>query len=185
MTTTLAAHPQYRTGTWTLDPAHSTIGFTVSHLAISKVRGTFESFDVTITTADDPRDSRVEASIEIASVNTGQPQRDAHLQSSDFFLASEHPTATFVSTALEAKGDDFTLTGDLTLRGVTKSVVLTGELGGVMTDGYGQTKAGASATTKINRHDFGVNWNAALEAGGLTLGEEVSVAIELQVVLQP
>lgn len=185
MTTTLAAHPQYRTGTWKLDPTHSTIGFTVTHLAISKVRGTFHSFDVTITTADDPRDSRVEASIDIASVNTGQAQRDAHLQSSDFFLVSEHPTATFVSTALEVDGDDFTLTGDLTLRGVTKPVVLTGELGGVMTDGYGQTKAGASATTKINRHDFGVSWNAALEAGGLTLGEEVSVTIELQVVLQP
>lgn len=185
MTSTLSTHPQYRTGTWKLDPTHSTIGFTVTHLAISKVRGTFDSFDVTITTAEDPRDSRVEATIDIASVNTGQAQRDAHLQSSDFFLVSEHPTATFVSTALEVNGDDFALTGDLTLRGVTKPVVLTGELGGVMTDGYGQTKAGASATATINRHDFGVSWNAALEAGGLTLGDTVALTIELQVVLQP
>lgn len=185
MTTTLAAHPQYRVGTWTLDPTHSTISFSVKHLAISKVRGTFDTFDVTVTTAEDPNNSRIEATIDIASVNTGQPQRDAHLQSSDFFLVAEHPTATFVSTSLEADGDNFTLTGDLTLRGVTKQIVLAGEFGGVLADDYGQTKAGASATTTINRHDFGVNWNAALEAGGLTLGDDVAITIELQVVRQP
>jgi polyisoprenoid-binding protein YceI len=92
---------------------------------------------------------------------------------------------TFVSTAFAGDENDFQVTGDLTLRGVTKQVVLTGEFGGVMTDDYGRTKAGATATTKINRHDFGVNWNSALEAGGLTLGEEVTITMDLQVVLQP
>ncbi|THG31486.1 YceI family protein [Naasia lichenicola] len=184
MTTSSAIHPDYIVGTWKLDPTHSELSFSVRHLAISKVRGKFESFDVTIVTADDLADTTVTASIDIASVNTNQKDRDAHLRTSDFFLADEHPTADFVSTAVAIDGDDFTITGDLTLRGVTKSVVLKGEVGGVITDGYGQTKAGVSASTKINRHDFGVSWNMALEAGGLTLGDDVTLTFDIQVVLQ-
>jgi len=185
MTTSTDIHPSYVAGTWKLDPTHSTVTFSVRHLMISKVRGSFESFDVTIVTAENPADSTIEASIDVASVNTNQKDRDAHLRTSDFFLADEHPTANFVSTSIEFDGDDFTATGDLTLRGVTKPVVLKGEFGGIMTDGYGQTKAGATATTKINRHDFGVSWNAALEAGGVTLGDDVTINLDLQVVLQP
>jgi polyisoprenoid-binding protein YceI len=183
-TSTVSAHPHFVAGTWRLDPTHSTITFTVKHLAISKVRGSFESFDVTIITTADGAPS-VEATIDIASVTTNQAQRDAHLRTSDFFLVDEHPTATFRSTDATVDGDDFTLTGDLTLRGVTKQIVLTGELGGVSDDGYGTTKAGASATTTINRHDFGVSWNAALEAGGFTLGDDVRIDIDIQVALQP
>lgn len=185
MTTSTDIHPDYTVGTWKLDPTHSEVSFTVRHLAISKVRGTFERFDATIVTAENPADSTIEATIDVASVNTNQKDRDAHLRTSDFFLVDEHPTMTFRATGLPPlDGEDFTVTGELTLRGVTKPVTLKGEFGGVVTDGYGQTKAGASATTKINRHDFGVSWNAALEAGGFTLGDEVTINLELQVVLQ-
>ena len=183
-TETLPTHPQFIAGTWRLDPTHSTIEFTVRHLAISKVRGSFESFDVTIVTGEDGVHS-VEATIDVASVDTRQAQRDAHLRTSDFFLVDEYPTATFRSTGGTWDGDAFTLVGDLTLRGVTKQVELRGELGGVMTDNYGNTKAGASASTTINRHDFGVSWNAALEAGGLTLGDDVKIDLDIQVNLQP
>ncbi|MCW4384747.1 YceI family protein [Salinibacterium sp. SYSU T00001] len=182
MTNTLAPHPQYTVGTWQIDPTHSTISFSVKHLMISKVRGTFEKFSGTIVTAENPAESSIEATIEIASVNTNQPDRDNHLRTNDFFKADEFPTMTFRSTDFDVDGDDFTVTGDLTLRGVTKSVTLKGEFGGIITNGYGQTVAAASATTKINRHDFGVSWNAALEAGGMTLGDEVTISLELQAV---
>ncbi|CAN5147272.1 YceI family protein [soil metagenome] len=182
--TDIATRSDYIVGTWKLDPAHSELTFSVKHLAISKVKGTFETWDVTVVTTEDPKDITVEATIDVASVNTKQEQRDAHLRSSDFFLAAEHPTMTFTSTSFEVDGDDFTLTGDLTMRGVTKSVTLKGEFGGLITDDYGVTKAGASASTKLNRHDFGVSWNAALEAGGFTLGDDVTISIDLQVDLQ-
>jgi len=184
MTITAEAIPGYVAGTWTLDPAHSEVSFSVRHLAISKVRGTFEKFDVTVVTGENPADTTVTATIDVASVNTNQEQRDNHLRTSDFFAIDEFPTMSFVSTGVRRDGDDFLLDGDLTLRGVTKPVTIRGEFGGIITDGYGQTKAGASGTTKINRKDFGVNWNAALEGGGLTLGDDVTITIEGQVVLQ-
>lgn len=184
MTNTIT-HSQYIAGTWKIDPTHSDLTFSVRHLAISKVRGSFETFDVTIVTGESPTDISVEATVDVASVNTNQKDRDNHLRTSDFFKADEFPTLTFTSTGITIDGDDFTLVGDLTLRGVTKSVSLKGEFGGIVTDGYGQTKAGFTASTKINRKDFGVNWNAALEGGGFTLGDDVSINVELQVVLQP
>ena len=176
--------PGYAAGTWTLDPTHSEITFSVRHLAISKVRGSFKKFDVTVVAGENPLDTTVTASVDVASVDTNQKDRDGHLQTSDFFLIEQYPTMDFVSTGITRDGDDFELTGDLTLRGVTKSIVLKGEFGGITTDGYGQTKAGAAATTKIDRTEFGVNWNAALGAGGLTLGNDVTINIELQLVLQ-
>lgn len=181
---TLSAHPSFITGTWKIDPAHSTLAFTVKHLAISKVRGTFERFDVTVTTSPDGR-HEVEAVVDVPSVSTNQVQRDAHLRTSDFFLVDEFPTATYRATRGTWEGDDFTLIGELTLRGVARDVVLVGEFGGVITDAQGQTRAGATAHTTINRHDFGVSWNAALEAGGLTLGDDVKIDVDIQVVLQP
>jgi polyisoprenoid-binding protein YceI len=177
--------PGYVAGTWTLDPTHSDVTFSVRHLAISKVRGSFEKFDVTVVTAENPLDSTVTASIDMSSINTNQADRDGHLKTSDFFAIDEYPTMDFVSTGLRLEGDVLYIDGDLTLRGVTKPVTLKGEFGGIMTDGYGQVKAGASASTKIDRTEFGVNWNAALEAGGFTLGNEVSIDLEIQVVLQP
>lgn len=184
MTNTIDTRTDYVAGTWKVDAAHSRIGFSVKHLMISKVRGTFDSFDVTIVTAPNPHDSTIEATIDVASVNTGQADRDNHLRAGDFFKVDEFPQMTFRSTSFHATGDEFTIVGDLTLRGVTKPVTLTGELGGVITDPYGQTKAGATATAVINRHDFGVSWNAALEAGGMTLGDNVTIELELQVILQ-
>ncbi|GAB3618366.1 YceI family protein [Okibacterium endophyticum] len=182
--TTTDIHPHYTVGTWTIDPLHSKVGFSVKHLMISKVRGTFESFDATIVAAENFADSSIEATIDVASVNTGQADRDNHLRTSDFFKVDEFPTMTFRSTSISVDGDDFTVEGDLTLRGVTKPVVFAGEFGGIITDGYGQTKAGATASAVINRQDFGVNWNAALEAGGVTLGDNVAIELELQFTLQ-
>jgi polyisoprenoid-binding protein YceI len=171
-------------GTWNLDPTHSEVSFSVRHLAISKVKGSFESFDASLETADDHTASKVTASIDVASINTNQKDRDGHLQTGDFFLAEEHPKMTFVSSSIEEKGDDsFLVHGDLTLRGVTKPVTLKSEFGGLVVDGYGQTKLGFSATTKIDRTEFGVTWNAALEAGGFTLGNDVTVTLEIQFVL--
>jgi polyisoprenoid-binding protein YceI len=186
MTNATSIHPDYKVGTWTLDPSHSEISFTVKHLMITKVRGVFEIFDVTIVTAEDPKDSTIEATVDVASVKTGVEARDNHLRTSDFFLVEEHPTMTFTSTSIDGDlaSGDFTVTGDLKLRGVTQPVVLKGEFGGLVEDPYGNTKAGASASTKINRHDFGVSWNSALEAGGVTLGDEVTINLDLQVVLQ-
>jgi polyisoprenoid-binding protein YceI len=185
MTETLL-HPKYTVGTWKLEPAHSELSFQVRHLALSKVRGKFENFDVTIVVAPDPKDTTIEASVDVSSVNTGQEGRDNHLRSSDFFLVEEHPHMIFKATGenITIDGDDFTIVGDLTLRGVTLPVTLKGELGGVIDDPYGNVRAGASATTKINRQDFGVNWNAALEAGGFTLGDDVTISLEIQVVLE-
>src|ERR1700712_4036910 len=184
MTETLL-HPKYTVGTWKIEPVHSEISFQVRHLAISKVRGKFEKFDVTIVTAEDPRDTTIEASVDVSSVNTGQEGRDNHLRTSDFFLVEEHPHMLFKATGadLAFDGDDFTLKGELTLRGVTLPVILKGELGGVIDDPYGNVRAGVTASTKINRQDFGVSWNQALEAGGFTLGDDVTITLELQFVL--
>jgi polyisoprenoid-binding protein YceI len=181
--TNTAIHPQYIAGTWKLDPAHSEISFTVKHLAISKVRGTFETFDVTIVTGEELADTTIVATVDVASVNTKQEGRDNHLRTSDFFLVEEHPTMTYTSSSIAIDGDEFTVEGTLTLRGVTQPVTLKGEFGGVHS-ADGVTKAGATASTKINRQDFGVSWNSALEAGGFTLGDDVTINIDLEVVLQ-
>ncbi|WP_091179656.1 YceI family protein [Paramicrobacterium humi] len=184
MTENTLVHPQYVAGTWKLDPTHSKVAFSVKHLMISKVRGTFDVVDATVVTAENPADTTVEATIDVSSVNTNQADRDNHLRTNDFFKVDEFPTMTFRSTSYEVDGDDVTIEGELTLRGVTKPVTLKGEFGGVIVDGYGQTKAALEATTVINRMDFGVNWNAALEAGGFTLGEKVTVELDLQFTLQ-
>ncbi|GGA67494.1 polyisoprenoid-binding protein [Pseudoclavibacter endophyticus] len=167
-------------GTWTIDPTHSEVGFQARHLGISKVKGTFDRFSGTITTGESLEDSRVEATVEVASVNTNQEQRDQHLRASDFFLADEHPTFTFTSTGVTVNGDDITVVGDLTLRGVTKPIDFAVDFGGITVDGYGTKKLGLEAETTINRHDFGVSWNAPTEAGGLTLGDNVKITLDLQ-----
>ena len=186
MTTGTDIHPDYIAGTWKLDPYHSELSFSVKHLMISKVKGTFGPFDVTIVTGEDPRETTIEATVDVSSVNTGVEPRDNHLRTSDFFLVEEHPTMTFRSTGFDGDATDgeFTITGDLTLRGVTQPVTLKGEFGGIMTDPQGNVKAGATVTGKINRHDFGVSWNNALEGGGVTLGDEVTITADIQVALQ-
>lgn len=169
-------------GTWNIDTAHSTVGFTVRHLMISKVRGRFTAFTGTVEIAADPLQSSVTADIEIDSITTGDAGRDGHLKTADFFEVEKYPTMTFRSTAIAAKGSDYVLTGDLTLHGVTKSVSFDLEFEGVGGDPWGGTRAGFSGTTEISRDDFGVNFNAALETGGVMIGDKVKVELEIEAV---
>ena len=175
----------YTAGTWVLDPDHSEVTFSIRHLAISKVKGNFEKFDVTVVTGDNPEESKITASIDVSSINTGSPKRDGHLRTNDFFAIDEYPTIDFVSSVIRHEGEDVFIDGDITIRGVTKKATFTGEFGGIVVSGYGQTVAGGSFTTKINRHDFGVSWNTAVESVGVMLGDEVTINIEAQVILQP
>ena len=184
MALTAGTLPGFTTGTWVVDPMHSEITFSVRHLAISKVKGKFESFTVTAVTSANPLDTKVTATIDVASVLTGSEQRDNHLRTSDFFAIDEHPTIEFVSTSIRTEGDDIVIAGDLTMRGVTKHTTFAGEFGGIAVNGYGVTVAGGSVSTKVNRHDFGVSWNAALEAGGITLGDDVTITIDAQLALE-
>jgi polyisoprenoid-binding protein YceI len=172
--------PGYKAGTWTVDPAHTEVGFSIRHLMISKVRGKFEEFEATFVTAENPLDSTVTAKAHVASVNTNDKNRDAHLRTNDFFEAEKYPTIDFVSTGVRTHGDKFKVDGDLTIRGITKPVTFDFEFGGFSTDPYGNFKAGAEATTVINREDFGLLYNAALESGGVLLGDKVTITIELQ-----
>lgn len=171
-------------GTWVIDPSHSEVGFTARHLMVSKVRGSFEKFSGTLTVADDFTASKVEATVDAASVNTRDENRDNHLRNDDFFAVETHPTWTFVSTGLSSKGSGYALAGDLTIKGVTKPVTLDLEVLGVNKDPWGNTKAGFSASTKINRKDFGIEWNAPLETGGFLVSDEVTLELEIQAALQ-
>jgi len=168
---------------WEFDYVHSGIDFTVRHLLVSKVRGRFTRWTGSFAfDEEDISKSNVEVSIDVASVDTNESSRDTHLRSGDFFDAEAHPKMTFESRRVEPKGSDLLLvTGDLTLRGVTKEVQLHVERGGVMAkDPWGKRRAGFVATTKINRKDFGVSFNQTLDQGGLALGEEVAIAIEIE-----
>ncbi|HEU4466966.1 MAG TPA: YceI family protein [Agromyces sp.] len=175
--------PGYRAGTWNIDPTHSEVGFSIRHLMISKVKGKFERFDATFVTAEDPLQSRVTASAEVASITTNEPNRDAHLRTGDFFAADQFPTIDFVSTGVRVEKGEFKVDGELTLRGVTKPVTFDFDFGGFGGDPYGNYKAGATAKTVINREDFGLSYNAALETGGVLLGEQVTITLELQAAL--
>ena len=140
--------PGYKAGTWTIDPTHSEVGFSIRHLMISKVKGVFENFDATFVTAENPLESKVTAKAEVASINTKDKNRDAHLRTGDFFLAEEHPTIDFVSTGVRTDGGDFLVDGDLTIKGVTKPVTFEFDFGGFGQDPYGNYKAGATAKTE-------------------------------------
>ena len=172
--------PGYKAGTWTVDPAHTEVGFSIRHLMISKVRGKFEQFEATFVTAENPLDSTVTAKAQVASVNTNDKNRDAHLRTNDFFEADKYPTIDFVSTGVRTHHDDFKVDGDLTIRGITKPVTFDFEFGGFSTDPYGNFKAGATATAVINREEFGLLYNAALESGGVLLGDKVTITIDLE-----
>lgn len=175
--------PGLSTGTWTIDPAHSEVSFTVRHLMVSKVRGTFKTFEGTIVVAEDPLASKVEASIDVTSINTNEENRDTHLRSGDFFEAETHPKMTFVSTSVQPKGSDYLVTGDLTIKGVTNSVVLELEFNGVSPDPWGGQRAGFSASTEINRSDFGISISMPLDGGGVVVGEKVKINLEIEAVL--
>ncbi len=176
--------PGYVAGTWAIDPVHSEVGFSVRHMMVSKVRGKFTKFGGELVTADDVLASSVTADIDLASIETGAEQRDGHLRSPDFFDTENHPLMTYRSTGIRQHGDHFIVDGDLTLKGVTHSVTLKLELNGFGPDPYGGTRAGFTATAEINRQDFGVNWNAAMETGGVVVSDKVSIHLEIEAVLQ-
>ncbi len=176
--------PQIPAGTWTIDPSHSEVGFSVRHLMVSKVKGNFETFSGTITIGADPLDSSVTAEVDLASINTRDAQRDGHLRSSDFFEVETHPTLIFVSTAVKAAGDDFVVTGDLTIKGTTLPVELSLEFNGVHPDPWGGTRAGFSAETEISRKDFGVDFEIPMDGGGVVVGDKIKVVLEVEAVLQ-
>jgi polyisoprenoid-binding protein YceI len=171
---------------WVIDPTHSEIAFKVKHLMISNVKGLFTEFSgQVITDNDDFSTSQISFSINPASVNTGVADRDGHLKSADFFDVENFSEITFSSGNLAAKGDDsFVLTGDLTIKGKSLPVTLDVEFGGLMTDPWGNEKAGFTLNGKINRRDFGLTWNAALEAGGVLVGEEVRISSEIELLKQ-
>lgn len=178
MTTSTVKAP-IEAGVWNIDPTHSTVGFVVKHLMVSKVRGKFESFSGTITVAEDGTHS-VQAEIDVTTITTGNPQRDGHIKSADFFDADQFPKATFVSTSVRPDGDNFVLTGDFTLHGVTKSVDLALEFNG-SNAGMGQgAVAGFEATTVINRKDFGIDIEMPLEGGGVVVGDKVTINLEIE-----
>ncbi len=170
-------------GTWKIDPAHSSVGFTVRHLMVSKVRGKFKDFDAEIVTAENPLDSRFTATVQMASIDTGDGDRDQHLRTNDFFDIENHPTMTFTSTKIEGSGGDYKVTGDLTIRGVTKPVTFDLEVGGVQQDPWGNTKSGFTLTGSINRKDFGIEWNAPLETGGVLVGDKVTIEVDVEAAL--
>jgi polyisoprenoid-binding protein YceI len=172
-------------GKFTLDPAHSEVAFVVRHLMVSKVRGVFKEKTAEIVVAENPLESSVTATVQAASVDTGVPDRDSHIKTGDFLLADEHPTLTFVSKRVaDVDGDTFKVVGDLTIRGVTKEVVLDVEFGGVGNSPFGYQAIGFSASTEIDREEFGVSFNAALETGGVMLSKKVKVEIEGEAVRQ-
>ncbi|MEZ5377376.1 MAG: YceI family protein [Acidimicrobiales bacterium] len=170
------------TGTWTSDLAHSSVEFTVRHLGLTKVRGRFNQFDASIVVGDSLEASTVTAEIAMSSVDTNNTDRDAHLLSTDFFGVDANPTMTFRSTGISGAGDDWTLVGDLTINGITKSVELDVEFYGLATDPYGNAKAGFAGETTISRKDFGIEFNAPLETGGVLLADKVAIQLELQFV---
>ncbi len=172
---------------WTIDPAHSEVQFKVKHLMITTVTGSFQKFEADIIApGDDLSKARVSFRAEVASVTTGSEQRDGHLKSSDFFDSTKHPHIIFTGTKVEDVDHDgsWSLLGDLEINGITKAVKLDVEFGGVMKDPWGNTKAGVIINGRVNRKDWNLNWNAALEAGGMLLSDEVRIVDEVQLVKQ-
>ena len=174
--------PGYQAATWNIDPVHSEVGFSVRHMMVSKVRGRFTNFSGQIVTASDPTQSSVTAEIDLSSIDTGQEQRDAHIRSADFFEVETYPTMTYKSTGIRVEDGEYVLDGDLTLKGVTKSVPLRLELQGFGPDAYGGYRAGFTATGEISRSDFNVSFNAPLQNGGVVVSDKVQLQLEIEAV---
>lgn len=172
-------------GTFAIDTSHTRLGFAVRHMAVSKVRGDFKEFSGSLDLAADPTDSKVSVTIQAGSVDTHDENRDNHLRTNDFFDVENHPTWTFVSTGIrQISATEWNVDGDLTIRGVTKQVTLDATLEGVVKDPYGMHRVGFSATTTIDREDFGVSFNGVMEAGGLVVGKKVDIDIEAEATYQ-
>lgn len=177
---------QTATSTWTIDPAHSTAEFAVKHMMVSTVKGRFRSLEGTLHIDEaNPANSWVEASIDVASIDTAEPQRDAHLRSDDFFNVEKYPRMTFRSKRVEPVEDTrWKIIGDLTIRDVTKEVVLDTEFEGRVTDPWGKERIGFTAETVLNRKEFGLKWNALLETGGAVVGDKVRVSLHIEAIRQ-
>jgi polyisoprenoid-binding protein YceI len=182
MTTTSTTTDQL-TGTWTIDPAHSRLGFAVRHAGIATVRGSFTGFEgELVLDGTNPANSTAKATVQAATFSTGNEQRDGHVQGADFLDVENHPTVTFTSTEVRPDGDDYVLVGDLTIHGVTKPVEIAVEVEGQATDPFGNARVGFSGQTQINRKDFGLTWNAALETGGLLVGDKVKITLDISAI---
>jgi polyisoprenoid-binding protein YceI len=168
---------------WNTDPQHSSVEFAVRHMVVSTVRGRFDDFSVEADVhEDDLTKSRGTVRVKTTSVNTREEQRDAHLRSPDFFGAEQYPELTYVITKVEGSGGDYRITGDLTIKGVTREVTLDAEITGPVADPWGNTRLGLSATGKLNRKDYGLTWNVVTEAGGLLVGDDVKLTIDTEFV---
>jgi polyisoprenoid-binding protein YceI len=177
----MAAFPTDLTGTWDLDPAHTTVGFAVRHAMVTNVRGHFAGFTGGATiNADSPEESSAWLDIDPTTITTNNEMRDGHLKSADFFEVETFPAITFRSTAAKLDGEELILTGDLTIRGVTHSVDISWEFGGIAKDPYGNTKAGFEGTTTISRKEWGLTYNAALETGGVMIADKVKLVLEVE-----
>lgn len=184
MTAPTVQIPGYIAGTWAIDPVHSDVSFTIRHMMVSKVRGRFGTFTGTIVTAEDPLASTVSAEIAMTSIDTNNSQRDDHIRSADFFEVEKFPTMTYQSTGVKPTDEGFAVEGELTLKGVTRSVPLALEFNGAGPDAFGGTRAGFSATATINRKDFGIDFNMPIDGGGVVLGEKISISLEVEAVLE-
>ncbi len=171
-------------GTYAVDASHSSVDFSVRHLMVSKVRGSFQVPSGTIVIGDNPFDSSVVATIDAASVHTRDAKRDEHLRSADFFHTDEHPTVEFRSTRVGDVGEAFTLYGDLTIKGVTRPVVLDVEFLGSGPSPFGDERIGFSASTEVNRKDWGLDFNMALETGGVVVGDKIKLTIDVEAIKQ-
>jgi len=177
------ASTSFKPGKYEIDTAHSTVGFEVQHLVISSVEGKFNTFNGTIDLADKLEKSKVEVTIDTKSIDTGNNKRDDHLRSADFFDANKIPTMTFKSTSVKGTLDNLEITGNLTMKGVTKKVTLKGKYLGAVKDGYGNEKVAFVAETELNRKDFGLNWNSMVEAGPV-VGDKVNVRLKIQAAMK-
>jgi polyisoprenoid-binding protein YceI len=182
--TTPTQIPGYVVGTWDIDASHSTVGFSVRHMMVSKVRGYFTQFSGELVTAANPEESTVNATIDMDSIDTRQEQRDAHIKSADFFDTGNHTVMTFRSTRVHAKGADWFVDGDLTIKGITKPVTLELELNGFGPDAYGGTRAGFSGKTEISRKAYGVDIDMPMDGGGAVVGDKITVELEIEAVLR-
>ena len=184
MTAATTSIPGYVAGTWDIDAAHSDVSFSVRHMMVSKVRGRFNGVSGRLVTGTELVDSSVTAEIDVNSFDTGNAQRDEHIRSADFLHAAQFPTMTYRSTNVRRDGDDLVVDGELTLHGITRQVPLSVELTGFGPDPYGGTRLGLSATTKLNRKDFGIDTELPLDGGGVVIGDTIQISLDIQAVLQ-
>ncbi len=187
MTSSTVTALEQTTGTWDIDPAHTRVGFSAKHAMVATVRGQFAQFSGSLTLdGASPASSSAQLTIDAASIATGNDDRDAHVRSADFLDVENHPTLTFASAAVRPTGgDDFVMVGDLTIRGTTVPVELEVELEGVATDPFGNERIGFSGQTTISRKEFGLTWNAALEAGGVLVSDKIKITLDVSAIKQP